>query len=104
MADPCAIPGATPGATLTDGLAPTPGPTGLFRALLRTDQPESTKRALALMSGGTLCFCLTVLTLAVWYQALLRGAVDGALVTCLLGVGAWTAGLAGVAYRKEDPK
>jgi hypothetical protein len=54
------------------------------------------------MAGGTLCFGQTVLILAVWYQALLKSAVDGNLVTCLGLVSASVAGLAGVAYRKRE--
>lgn len=102
MADPCATPGTTPPATsaLTTGL------TGLFQKLIRKDQPESTKRALAILAGVTLCLCTFGLTLAVEYQAAhAEGHVDGQLVLALLGVGAWTAALAGVAYRKqEDPQ
>ena len=90
--------------------APTiPGPrigtAGLFLKLIRTDQPESTKRALALLAGATLCLCTFGLTLAVEYQAAHQGTVDYQLVIALLGIGAWTAALAGVAYRKpEDPQ
>ena len=91
--------------------APTiPGPrigtAGLFLKLIRTDQPESTKRALALLAGATLCLCTFGLTLAVEYQAAnAEGKVDGQLVIALLGVGAWTAALAVGAYRKqEDPQ
>ena len=90
--------------------APTiPGPrigtAGLFQRLVRTDYPESTKRALALLAGVTLCICTLALALAVEYQADTRGTVDGQLVVALLGCGAWTAALAGVAYRKpEDPQ
>ena len=97
MGDPCATPGATP----TDGNGMI-GRIGLWLRLIRTDQPESTKRALALLAGVTLCLCTYGLTLAVIYQAAARGAVDGQLVFALLGVGAWTAALAGVAYRKAD--
>jgi len=80
----------------------TTGLTGLFRCLIRTDQPESTKRALALLSGGTLCGCLVILTLAVWYQALVYQRVDPGLVTALGLLSAAVAGLAGAAYRKQE--
>jgi hypothetical protein len=63
---------------------------------------ESTKRILALVAGVTLCLCTYGLTLAVIYQAASRGTVDGQLVLALGGVSAWTAALAGVAYRKPD--
>lgn len=98
---PCATPGMTPTAT-----AETTTLTGLFQRLVRTDYPESTKRALALLAGVTLCICTFGLTLAVEYQAAHgEGKVDAQLVFALLGVGAWTAALAGVAYRKpEDPQ
>ena len=79
-----------------------PLPMGLFQKLVRTDQPESTKRALALMSGGTLCGCLIVLTLAVWWQALMIGKVDAGLVTALGLLSGSVAALAGVAYRKQE--
>jgi len=97
---PCATPGTTqPATTATTGL------TGLFQRLVRTDYPESTKRALALMAGATLCLCSLGLTMAAEYQAAQRGTVDGQLVVALLGIGAWTAALAGAAYRKpEDPQ
>lgn len=97
---PCATPGMTPTAT-----AETTTCTGLFQRLVRTDYPESTKRALALLAGVTLCICTFGLTLAVEYQAAQRSTVDGQLVIALLGIGAWTAALAGAAYRKqEDPQ
>ena len=100
--DPC----GTSSTTLTAGI-PTAGSTGqlvmgMFQRLVRTDQPESTKRALALMAGGTLCFCLVVLTLAVWYQAVLIGKVDTGLNVALGIISGSVAALAGVAYRKQD--
>ena len=97
MSDPCLTSGTTP----TVGPATT-GPIGLFRSLLRVDQPESTKRMMALMAGGTLCFCLTILTLAVWYQALVYQKVDSQLVFALLGLSSSVAILAGAAYRKPE--
>lgn len=90
---------ATP--TMSD---PTTIPIGLLRRLLRTDQPESTKRALALLGGLTLCSCLTLMSLAVWYQALMFQKVDGNLVAALLGLSTSVAGLAGVAYYKKEPE
>ena len=76
---------------------------GLLQRVMRTDQPESTKRFLAILAGITLCCCLSLLTLAVWWQALMSGHVDGNLVTALGLLSASVAGLAGAAYRKQDP-
>jgi hypothetical protein len=78
------------------------GPIGLLRALVDVSQPESTKRALALLAGTTLCACLALLTLAVWYQALVFQAVDGHLVAALGLISGSVAALAGVAYHKQD--
>lgn len=74
----------------------------LMQKLIRTDQPESTKRALALMAGATLCLCLTILTLAVWWQALMNGKVDGGLVTALGLISGAVAALAGANYRAKE--
>jgi len=74
----------------------------LVTRLLRQDCPESTKRALALMSGATLCFCLVILTLAIWYQAVMDGAVNGTLYMAHLSTSATVGVLAGVAYRKKE--
>jgi len=102
--EPCS---PTPGMIPTGGIPTELASTGplvmsLFQRLVRTDQPESTKRALALMAGSTLCACLALLTLAVWYQALVDHAVDGGLVTALGLLSASVAGLAGAAYRKQE--
>ncbi len=78
------------------------GRIGLFLRLLDPAQPESTKRFLALISALTLCGCLVVLTLAVWYQALVFERVDGNLVAALGLISASVAGLAGSAYRKPE--
>jgi hypothetical protein len=95
----------TPGTTPTDGEVPITGVIGLFRRLVRTDQPESTKRAVALLASCTLCFCEVVLILAIWYQAVLIGKVDPNLNYALGIISASVAGLAGVTYRKpEDPQ
>ena len=75
---------------------------GILRLLIRTDQPESTKRALALMAGITLCSCEMILTLAVWYQAVMAAKVDGTLVAALGVLSGIVAGLAGVAYYKGE--
>lgn len=76
---------------------------GLLVRVLRTDQPESSKRAMALLAGITLCFCLVVLTFAAWYQAMVDHAVDSGLVTALGLISATVGALAGVAYRKPEP-
>ncbi|BDU72923.1 hypothetical protein [Mesoterricola silvestris] len=80
----------------------TTGLTGLFQRLVRTDQPESTKRALAILAAMTLCSCLTLLTLAIWYQALVFQRVDGNLVAALLGISTSVATLACAAYFKKE--
>ena len=74
---------------------------GLFQRLIRTDQPEEVRRALMWIAGCTLCFCLVVLTLAVWYQACLDQHVDGGLVGALGIISGSVAGLAGVSYHKQ---
>lgn len=76
---------------------------GLLQRLVRTDQPESTKRFLAILAGITLCCCLSLLTLAVWYQAVVWDHVDGNLVAALGILSTSVAGLAGVAYFKPEP-
>jgi hypothetical protein len=96
-----------PTTTPTDGQDQTTGrtgpfPMGLISRLLRTDQPESTKRAVALLASCTLCAVEMVLTLATYYQAVVYEKVDGQLVFALLGVAASVAALAGVAYRKPE--
>lgn len=96
MGDPCSTP------QIPTAGVPMNGITGLFRCLIRTDQPESTKRALALMAGSTLCACLSLLTMAVWYQAVMIGTVDTGLNVALGIVSGSVAALAGVAYRKQD--
>jgi hypothetical protein len=75
---------------------------GMFQRLIRTDQPESTKRAIALMASCTLCICELILILAIWYQAVVIGKVDSNLNYALGIISASVAGLAGVAYRKPE--
>lgn len=96
MSAPCATQ-ATP-----TGNGPTTGNIGLFRRIISKGQQESTKRAVTVMASVTLCGCTLGLALATEYQAAHQGEVDGQLVLALLGMGGWTAGLAGVAYRKPD--
>ncbi|WP_306600744.1 hypothetical protein [Geothrix sp. 21YS21S-2] len=60
--------------------------------------------AIAILGAVTLCFSLTLMSLAVWYQALMFQKVDGNLVTALLGLSTSVAGLAGVAYFKKEPE
>lgn len=74
----------------------------LYQRLLRRDCPESTKRALALLAGGTLCGGLLIVVLAIWWQAAFGKAVDGNLIAALTVICAAVAGLAGVAYRKPE--
>ena len=98
MADPC----ATPGTTITAGSVTT-GLTGLLQRLIDKTRPESTKRAIAILAAGTLCTCTLGLTLAVEFQAASHeGKVDPVLRDCLLGLAAFTAALAGAAYRKKE--
>jgi hypothetical protein len=77
---------------------------GLLSRLLRTDCPESTPRALALLAGITLCFCLVVLTLAVWYEAVMNGHVDTGLVAALSVISGSVAILAGAVHRQAEPQ
>lgn len=103
----------TPGETPTAGPAPTPGPTtqfqglqiNFFRAITRTDCPENAERTLALWAGGTLCFGLAVLILAVWWQALMNpgGKVDGTLVAAMGVLSSSVAVLAGYIHRTAGP-
>lgn len=78
------------------------GITGLLTRVIRSDQPESTKRVLAILAGCTLCACSGALTSAICWQAVMRSSVDGALVGASIGCNGITAGLAGVAYHKRD--
>jgi hypothetical protein len=78
------------------------GLTGLFQRIIRTDQPQSSKRAIALLAAVTLCLGEMVLILAVFYQAVLIGHVDGELNVSLGLISGSVAGLAGVAYRKPE--
>ena len=96
MDDPCV---AAPSATPMTGISMA---RGLFRSLIRTDQPESTKRALALMAGLTMCFCLLVLTAAVYYQAVAFEKVDTGLNVALGTISLTVGTMATLAYHKPE--
>lgn len=92
----CATPAIPTATSLTTGL------TGLIQRLIRSDQPESTKRAIAILAACTLCLCAFALTLTIEVQAIQTGHVDAQLAWITAGAYTAVAGLAGVAYRKAD--
>jgi len=92
----CWSPSVNDLSTLLTGLG------GLIQRIIREDQPESTKRALALLAGVVLCLCAFGLTLAIEWQACSGKPVDGGLVTVAIAAYGILATLAGVAYRKPE--
>lgn len=74
----------------------------IIQRAIRADQPESTKRLIALVAAGTLCLCAFGLTLTIEVQATQTGKVDAQLAWITAGAYMTVAGLAGVAYRKSD--
>ena len=101
MADPAPV---TPPQAQGGLLGPAKGLLGLLGNLVDRTKPQSTKRALALLGGITLCLCAYALTLGVLWQAASRGTVDSQLVFALLGALSSVGLLAGISYRKPEPQ
>ena len=80
----------------------TSGPIGLFRRLIRRDQPESTKRAQLIWATWALIIVAVSLGLSIAGRIALVGDVGSGAVASFLAATGPLAALAGASYRKAD--